>query len=248
MPYITIETWAEVEFHHITLEAKAGSGRLIVNRGRLAFYDSTVINNQDAPSYLPGDGGGIVNEGILTITRSTLTRNKVMSSNEPGGAILNKGWLTVTCGQFDSNRAGKGGAIYNADEKEAKATITHSAFRGNQANGGGGIFNAKTIPVEAADNWWNGAAPVVNSSTLGLDTISNNVNVPSWLEADPTQTLAECRSPEPDPLPTQPQATQPTRTVASTATPRGIAPLSFRGHLKIRSARDGGKREEAKRN
>jgi len=223
MPYITVESWAEVEFHHITLEAKAGSGRMIVNRGRLTLYDSTVINNQDAPSYLPGDGGGIVNEGILTVIRSTLTRNKVMSSNEPGGAILNKGWLTVTCSRFDGNRAGQGGAIFNANETEAKATIAHNAFTGNQANGGGAIFNAKNSQVEAAENWWNGADPVVNNTLLGLDTVSDFVHVLPWLDTDPTQTLAECRSPEPDPLP---QSDQPTSTASVTANPRAVAPLA----------------------
>jgi hypothetical protein len=77
---------------------------------------------------LSGRGGGILNNGILTVSNSTLLGN----STGEGGGIYNSGELTVTNSTFTGNIGGVGGAIYNA----GTATISNSTYSGNQAKGG----------------------------------------------------------------------------------------------------------------
>ena len=82
------------------------------------------------------DGGGIMNEGMLTVTASTFSSN----SGGFGGGIFNaSGTLTVTASTFSSNSATEGGGIYNAS---GTLTVTASTFSGNSSlSSGAGIFS-----------------------------------------------------------------------------------------------------------
>ena len=93
-----------------------------------------------------GSGGGINNNGTLTITNSVLSGNSAAggtNSNTLGGGIYNNGTLTITNSILSGNLAAYGGGIYN----HGTLTVTGSTLSGNMSTDGyyggdgGGIFN-----------------------------------------------------------------------------------------------------------
>lgn len=99
-------------------------------------------------------GGGIRNEGNLTLQGLTISNNE---TDIDGAGVFNKGTLTVTSSTFVNNRAGgSGGALFNA--LGATATVTNSTFFGNVADFGGAISNTQ------------GATLLVNNSTISGNT------------------------------------------------------------------------------
>jgi len=101
----------------------------ILNDGTLTVTNSTFTNNTAS-----GDGGGILNDGTLTLTNSTFTNN---TTTDSGSAIYNPGTLTVTNSTFTNNTTtGVGSGIYNS----GTLTVTNSTFTNNTAIGGGGIY------------------------------------------------------------------------------------------------------------
>jgi hypothetical protein len=138
-----------------------GGGILVDPGASLALTDATVSGNSayaDSTGYY-GSGGGVENDGSLTVTASTFTNNLCSGGDNTdpttegsaGGAIDSQGpALTVTTSTFKGNQAvgpssgngeGNGGAINNS----STATITYSTFSGNHALGrtaNGGAISA----------------------------------------------------------------------------------------------------------
>jgi CSLREA domain-containing protein len=87
------------------------------------------------------NAGGVLNRGILVVTRSTLSGNKTTGFGN-GGAIWNTAGATlmVRRSSFSDNGADwtLGAGIYN----DGMALIRKSSFSDNNADHGGGIFNA----------------------------------------------------------------------------------------------------------
>ena len=101
-------------------------------------------------------GGGILNEGTLTLVRTTITANRTTLE---GGGIFNKGTLALWYSSVTANRAGLpgGGGIAITD---GIVTIAHSTIAANgSVSGGGGIriirgtlyLLASTLTHNAAD-------------------------------------------------------------------------------------------------
>jgi hypothetical protein len=85
-----------------------------------------------------GSGGGIRNDGTVTVTNSTFTGN--IAGSGGGGIVSASGTAMVTNSTFSGNSAlGPGGGIYNA--LHGTLTVTSSTFSGNSASNGGGISN-----------------------------------------------------------------------------------------------------------
>ena len=132
----------------------------------------TVENGSD----LPGNGGGgIVNDGTLTVSNSTLSGN---SSTKNGGAIFDNGTLTVTNSTFSNNTAGDhGGGVINDG---GMLTVTGSTFSVNMGSTGGAIFNGGTANVTNSTFSGNPASinggGIDNSGTLNVSfsTFSGN--------------------------------------------------------------------------
>lgn len=130
----------------------------IFNNGMVTITDCILANN-DA---LFG-GGGILNgvTGTLTIAHSTITRNFALLIG--GGGIRNSGILTIADGTISSNVAldasPGGGGILN--EQTGILTITSSTIANNTSVvfGGGGILN-------------NGMLTITNSTIAGNRTSS----------------------------------------------------------------------------
>ncbi|MFO7537148.1 MAG: CSLREA domain-containing protein, partial [Chloroflexota bacterium] len=98
---------------------------------------------------LAGDGGGILNEGTLTLKQCTVSGNQVSynlpegSGNNSGGGILNLGTLQIVNSTITNNSTdrlmgdGPGGGIQNKGTLIVNKTI----FSHNWAAGGAGIYN-----------------------------------------------------------------------------------------------------------
>ncbi|MCB9135267.1 MAG: hypothetical protein H6636_07560 [Anaerolineales bacterium] len=109
----------------------------------------------------PGDiGGGINNNGTITINNSTLTGN----SAEWGGGLYNFGSMVLNNSTVSGNSAGsKGGGLYNT----GTLTLNNSTITGNTALEGGGIYNYR------ADLILNRSLISGNSATVGLAEVHN---------------------------------------------------------------------------
>jgi hypothetical protein len=151
--------------------------------GSVLTIDSTVWvenltitggNGGGAPN---GDGGGITNDGTLTLTSVTVTGN---FANE-GGGIYNDGMLTLSSTTVTSNTAsvGSGGGILNVDNFTTDSgvlQVTNSTIggsgTGNTATSGpgGGIYNDNgTVTLTTSTITYNtaGAEDPVNGGYGG---------------------------------------------------------------------------------
>jgi predicted outer membrane repeat protein len=108
-----------------------GGGIYVEGNGTLNVANSAFSGN----SATGGWGGGIANQGMLTVTNVTFSNN---SADGAGGGITNSGVLTVTNSTFSGNSAGGGGGIINS----GVLTVTNSTFSGNSATFGSGIYNS----------------------------------------------------------------------------------------------------------
>jgi hypothetical protein len=83
-------------------------------------------------------GGGIENNGVLSVTDSTISGNKTQGI---GGGIYNTGTLAITDSTISGNQAaGGGGAIYN--QFGATLKLTNSTVSGNSGGElGGGVYS-----------------------------------------------------------------------------------------------------------
>ena len=136
----------------------------------------------------PAGGGGLLNDGTLTINTCVITGNTSFS----GGGIENNGTLTVNNSTISDNTAvggsGNGGGIANLSGR--MLTINNSMVSGNSADANGGglsnggtmILNYSTISANNAGNGSGGSdngggiANLSGSTTLTIDssTITGN--------------------------------------------------------------------------
>jgi hypothetical protein len=113
-----------------------GGGGGIFNQGHLSLVE-TVIYHNSAISYT--NGGGIANSGVLTITRSLIMSN---SAGFFGGGIYNDsgGRLTLLDSELRDNDAHfLGGGLFNRDYAHIEASTFYSNVAGSR---GGGIYNS----------------------------------------------------------------------------------------------------------
>ena len=134
------------------------TGGGIYNNGSLTVTNCTLSGNS-AP-----DGGGIYSSGVLTVINSTLSGNSVNGgSNGWGGGIMNGGVgiLTVTNSTVSGNSATSyGGGILNF----GTLTVTNSTVSGNSASvAAGGIGNAGTVTIGNSIVAGNTTGGVANS-------------------------------------------------------------------------------------
>ena len=115
----------------------ASSGGGVHNEGTLTLTGD-ILSGNTAYGY-GGSGGGISNDyGSLTVCGSTLSGNSAIDGN--GSAIFNNyGSLTVSSSTFSDNYAeDRAGGIYNHG---GTAMVSNSTFSSNSGIYGGAIFN-----------------------------------------------------------------------------------------------------------
>ncbi|MCJ7735608.1 MAG: CSLREA domain-containing protein, partial [Anaerolineales bacterium] len=133
---------------------------IYVHSGVTATFEGIWLTDGDAIY-----GGGLVNEGDLTLNNFTCNYNNVAippggMGDAMGGCIFNTGTLSINNGHFLANTAGFGGAIYNYDN--AALTIEDGSFTGNESDYHGGAI-------------WNGV-----NSTLEINSSSLSQNLAGW--------------------------------------------------------------------
>jgi predicted outer membrane repeat protein len=131
----------------------------------------------------PANGGGIFNEGALTLVDSDVHDNAVSGR---GGGILNQTGkqLKIVHSEIRANRAADGGGIHN---QSGELLLVDSTVAGNTAaNAGGGLFTVVTNkPVNvrnstfsdnrAAQSFGGGGIYTSGRLTVRNTTIKNNM-------------------------------------------------------------------------
>lgn len=110
-----------------------------VNSGAVLVVHNLTVAGGHAE--YPGQGGGIYNDGTLSVTDSTFSGNSAVSY---GGALENDGTGVVSNSTFSGNRAGLGGG---GIDNNRTVTVRNSTFSGNSAASGGGIDDYGTLEV-----------------------------------------------------------------------------------------------------
>ncbi|MEU1112635.1 hypothetical protein [Streptomyces sp. NPDC005866] len=114
------------------LDGNQAGSTVTVGSGAQVHLDDLILTHGSAVS----SGGGVNNEGALTLSRSTVRDNT--ASSGPGGGIQNQGTLTVIGSTVRDNYSlGAGGGINN----NGRLTVRDSSVFGNSGDNGGGIFN-----------------------------------------------------------------------------------------------------------
>ncbi len=150
-------------------------GLLVVDPGASLSVQNLTLENGDAP--LGTSGGGILNQGTLTVENCAITGNTAQdsSTNSGGGGIANlSGTLTVDHSTISNNSTpGAGGGILNVGTLGAgdvilgTLTVTFSTMAGNTSTNGGGVANlggsatisSSTISGNSAETVPGGSVP-----------------------------------------------------------------------------------------
>ena len=129
-----------------------GVGGGILNQGSLTLENAIVTLHASS-----NGGGGIYSSGTLTLRSTTLSHN---GTSTGGGGVYNRGGpLNIINSTIDHNAADSGGGIFNFD---SDLVVINSTISLNSVTGdGGGIYNAH-----------NGTANVYNSTIVfnGVDS------------------------------------------------------------------------------
>lgn len=121
----------------VTISGGSGSNRIFsVSPGtQVTLADLSLRGGDGYGAVLPGNGGAVLNEGVLTLTRCSLASN---TAPVAGGAIYNSFSLAVLNSTLARNASVDGGGVYNAG---GLVSITHSTVATNTATGsGGGVY------------------------------------------------------------------------------------------------------------
>ncbi|MCU0787907.1 MAG: hypothetical protein MUC91_06915 [Verrucomicrobia bacterium] len=136
---------------NLTLDASLLSGGIQIDgnaNGRIFQVDSnrTVVLNSltITNGFVTGDGGGIHNQGTLTVNRCTLAGNTATNTAvvaNYGGGIFNNGTLTVNESSFVGNDVRHfGGGLLNY--YAGTCTVNQSTFWGNTADNADGAIGS----------------------------------------------------------------------------------------------------------
>jgi len=169
---------------YFSANASAGPGAAIfVAPGAIvAFRYSGAVQNVADPTSDTAQGGGIFNQGDLTVIAAVISENQA----HDGGGIYNTGTLTVRQSDVQKNVAdsatGSGGGLYNSGQ----ATYTTSSLVNNSAANGGGFFSSGDLTVRSAtvsDNSAVTGGALVSDGTTTIQYSTFVANTPEGLAA-----------------------------------------------------------------
>jgi hypothetical protein len=140
----------------ITVDGAGTYQVLVVNSGAALNLSHLTIAHGHSAEFV--NGGGISNNGALSVSNSTFSGNSAGPANTWGGGIFSSGTLAVSNSTFSGNSAGGGGSIASP----GTLTVTNSTFSANSATFGGGIWHG---PLSL--NSPGGTATISNSTLVG---------------------------------------------------------------------------------
>jgi len=170
----TVKTEAEIVIDNdvildgegnMTLDANGEHSVLWVHERVAAELRGFAVTGGNANALEEGNGGGIINDGDLTIADCSIRENVAFL----GGGISNIGTLTLTRSTVSGNSASRGGGIFN----EGMATLTNSTISGNTDDG---ISNDGTMMLISVtvDGY---QTPLFGISSDGTLTVMNSLIV-----------------------------------------------------------------------
>lgn len=161
----------------VTTNSKGGG---LVNSGYALIQNSSVSAN-----IAQIQAGGILNisGAILVLDSCMIQANRILHNTSYGGGIYNQGTVTIRGSDFIQNESkSDGGGFYNASS--ASTTISESRFYKNNASGnstmagGGGIFNAGILNINRSylcNNTTSGSGGgIYNPTRVSNCLIANN--------------------------------------------------------------------------
>ena len=155
----------------VTLTVSGAGLSRIFEIGSSTAVTLTSLTIAEGSNYDSYYGGGIFNEGTLTVTNSTFSGNIAWG----GSGIYNSGTLAVTNSTFSDNLSDFGGAIFNID---GIVTVRESTFRNNLAQRGGGILNEGILTVNkttfSGNYVWDGLGGGIANDNSGTLTVTNS--------------------------------------------------------------------------
>jgi CSLREA domain-containing protein len=116
-----------------------GGGVQVLGGAVLTVSNTTVAGNYAI------SGGGIYNDGTLTLFNTTVAYNATIGT---GGGVLNHGDATLTNVTLAGNSTGLGGGLYNL----GTATLTNTTVSGNTASDAAGIYNQAGADLTLANS------------------------------------------------------------------------------------------------
>jgi hypothetical protein len=133
-----------------------------------------VTNSTFSDNSATNDGGGISNDGTLTVTNSTFSGN---SASSGGGASSYDNTLTVINSTFSGNSGASGGGIYNSSSSMLNYFNTIIA----NSTSGGDCVNSGAIGTNTTNLVEDGSCSAALSGDPHLDVLADN--------GGPTQTM-----------------------------------------------------------
>jgi hypothetical protein len=171
---------------NLTIDASALSGGLLINGNRAVtvfnvvsnitvFLNSLTITDGYSTNY----GGGIYNNGTLTLTNCILSGNSAPYGSGGCGGIYNGGTATLNQCTLSGNSATAGGGIDNVGTlKLNQCTLSGNSatngFGGGIYNGGTATLNQCTLSGNSATNGFGGGIDNVGTLKLNQCTLSGN--------------------------------------------------------------------------
>jgi len=170
------------------------SSRFGINLAITVTISNSIFDHNSAPN---GNGGGLFNNGLLSITNSSFTRNSTFQcggldnngvahiSNSTfarnsttgsggGGGLCNLGTLTVAKSTFANNSGFIGGGLANESlQPDAFLSITNSTFAGNLASFQGGAIGNSGKVIIAFSTFAKNTAPTGNGG--GIENVSSGI-------------------------------------------------------------------------
>lgn len=133
----------------ITLSGNSLVRVMLVNAG----VTTSITGLNIANGYTAVGGGGIYNNGTLTMTDCTISGN---NAGTFGGGIANNGIMVVVDSTVSGNTAQDGGGIFNNTGRSL--TINGSEISGNSSIRGGGVYSEGTITLTKSEVSMNAAS------------------------------------------------------------------------------------------
>ena len=166
-PVVTVNAAVTVTLDMLTVTGgQAAEGGGILNNGNLTVSRSTVADNR------ADVGGGIAHRGgSLTVRNTEITDNRATSANARGGGIydLLGGPVTLTNSSVSANTATGGLGAFGGGvyhQADSGLTISDSTVSGNNATAAGDSSNAGGGGIYVSGQTVSGTVSVANSAVV----------------------------------------------------------------------------------